>query len=1082
MPRRRSRLATATAFGVTAALVAFGGTLPANAAAGDQSEAEARLVTLTGLAQAVALDGAYTAYAPGGTDDPTRLDGPVSASVLQQLATARVSAGVTLGSVLDLSGVRAGADRQVSTSGTAGATAAAGAVTDSGAVAVNGGTGQAARLDLQPTLQAAGVAGVLSDLDLRIGALGATATDAGAAAPTSSYGIASADATITSPVIQGLRANLVGVVDGVSAGLSTRAVVSPATLGLLDGILTRALGVPLLDTTNATADLRTTVDAQAAVDAVLSQPLTSGAVTIDIRTGTLTLDLDAIQTLDGQPANTRVLTTAVLTQAVNAALTDILTRQLPDRLLEAVLDSTAVALTIRTDIGTPRLSVLVPAVDLGDVVITTNTTLANLVNPTGPGNSAPVISTAGTALLPPLTLTTALTESLVSGLTTGLLPALATDLGGAVSRASVVTGLTNATGAVLTAVAPVLAAVDSVVRLTVNAQDRPGDFTDADGLDAGSFTVSALRIGLLPTAGGPTVSLASATVRADAAVVGPVQPVAITSPDPAQAFPAGTTTVAVEGTAEPGAEVDVTVGNQTLTSTATTAGRYRVLFANLPSGTFTASARQRVGGEQTGLPTSVTFAIAAPAADADTADADVLDLDGLDLLDADAADLDALDLDVVDAVDALDVDTTDLDGTDVDTIDTDADVLDVVDVADVVVDAGADVIDAGDVLDVDGGLDVLDTDAADLDALDIDVVDVVDALDVDTTDLDGTDADTVDTDADVLDVVDVADVVVDAGADVIDAGDVLDIDGGLDVLDTDAADLDALDIDVVDVVDALDVDTTDLDGTDADTIDTDADVLDVVDVADVVVDAGADVIDAGDVLDVDGGLDALDTDAADLDALDVDVVDVVDALDVDTTDLDGTDVDTIDTDADVLDVVDVADVVVDAGADVIDAGDVLDVDGGLDVLDADAADLDALDLDVVDVVDALDVDTTDLDGTDADTIDTDADVLDVVDVADVVVDAGADVIDAGDVLDVDGGLDVLDADAADLDALDIDVVDVVDALDVDTTDLDGTDADTIDTDADVLDVVDVADVVVDAGADVIDAGDVLDVDGGLDVL
>ncbi|RIJ15213.1 hypothetical protein DZF97_05135, partial [Clavibacter nebraskensis] len=122
MPSRRSRLATATAFGLAAAIVAFGGTAPANAAPGDTAEAEGRFLTLTNVPQVIALDGAYASYGPGDTAAQVE-DAPLDATVLGGLANAQLAAGVTLGSLLDLDqAAAAGVLQQYAAAGPAGAT------------------------------------------------------------------------------------------------------------------------------------------------------------------------------------------------------------------------------------------------------------------------------------------------------------------------------------------------------------------------------------------------------------------------------------------------------------------------------------------------------------------------------------------------------------------------------------------------------------------------------------------------------------------------------------------------------------------------------------------------------------------------------------------------------------------------------------------------------------------------------------------------------------------------------------------------------------------------------------------------
>src|SRR5699024_8466899 len=59
---------------------------------------------------------------------------------------------------------------------------------------------------------------------------------------------------------------------------------------------------------------------------------------------------------------------------------------------------------------------------------------------------------------------------------------------------------------------------ENLISLTANVQETPGNFVDENGYDEGSFTERALSLPLLPQDSLLSLSLASATVRADEAV------------------------------------------------------------------------------------------------------------------------------------------------------------------------------------------------------------------------------------------------------------------------------------------------------------------------------------------------------------------------------------------------------------------------------------------------------------------------------------------------------------------------------------------------------------------------------------
>ncbi|WP_228494492.1 choice-of-anchor G family protein [Clavibacter sp. VKM Ac-2873] len=607
MPSRRSRLATATAFGLAAAIVAFGGTAPANAAAGDTAEAEGRFLTLTNVPQVVALDGAYTSYGPGDTAAQVE-NAPLDVDVLNGLADAQLSAGVTLGSLLDLDqAAAAGALQQYASAGPAGATGAAGAVSDSGAITAGQGGGQQTVIDLGSTIAWVGAQDALSDLSLRFGAISSTVTSTGTGTPTSDYDIASAEAVLTSPLVTEIAARLATAVNGIAPGIAGSVDVSAATGPLLQGILgenvltsTLRVGTP---TVTATANVNTV----AVVQAALAQPLTNadGTVSIDVSAGTITVDLDRIEALNDRAPGTSVLSSALLAGAVDSAITNIFSDVLPNRLASALRASTTVNVAVTAPLTTGVLNA-----NAGTLGVDVNLSLDRLLG--GTTGTAPTISLARTALLPPLNATVDLTllaplfDELVTALlgsnaTTSLLPAIGT-------------ALTGVSTGVITTLAPAFPVVDQVVGLTVNEQS-PDSFVDADGVDAGSSSVTALRITLLGD--GPTVDLARSTVRAVPAPVADDVTIATPTPNQVIELPAGETTVVVpvSGTADPDAEVTLTVGGQTVGPQQVGPGNaYTLTPPALPAGTYTATVTQTIGGQAAGSET-VTFTIAAAATD-----------------------------------------------------------------------------------------------------------------------------------------------------------------------------------------------------------------------------------------------------------------------------------------------------------------------------------------------------------------------------------------------------------------------------------------------------------------------------------
>ncbi|PPF58003.1 sortase [Clavibacter michiganensis] len=604
MPSRRSRLATATAFGLAAAIVAFGGTAPANAEPGDTAEAEGRFLTLTNVPQVIALDGAYTSYGPGDTAAQVE-DAPLDVDVLNGLANAQLSAGVTLGSLLDLDqAASAGVLQQYASAGPAGATGAAGAVSDSGAITVGaGGGGQQTVIDLGSTIASIGAQNTLSDLSLRFGAISSTVTSTGTGTPASDYDIASAEAVLTSPLVAQISSRLTTAVNGIAPGIAGSVDVSAATGPLLEGILGENLVTSVLRVGTPTVVATANVNTAAVVNAALAQPLTNadGTVSIDVSAGTITVDLDRIQALNDRPAGTSVLSSELLAGVVDSAITNIFTEVLPNRLVTALRTSTTVNVAVTAPLTTGLLNA-----NAGTLGVDVNLSLDRLLG--GTTGTAPTISLARTNLIG-LTVNLTTLAPLFDDLVTGLIGTNAdTDLLPAIG-----TALTGVSTGVITALAPAFPVVDQVVRLTVNEQ-TPDAFIDGDGVDAGSSSVTALRVRLLGN-GGPTVDLARSTVRAVPAPV--ADDVTITTPTPNQVIelPAGQTTVVVPvtGTADPDAEVTLTVGGQTVGPQPVGPGNaYTLTPPALPAGTYTATVTQTIDGQAAGSAT-VTFTVA-PAA------------------------------------------------------------------------------------------------------------------------------------------------------------------------------------------------------------------------------------------------------------------------------------------------------------------------------------------------------------------------------------------------------------------------------------------------------------------------------------
>src|SRR5699024_3288189 len=196
---------------------------------------------------------------------------------------------------------------------------------------------------------------------------------------------------------------------------------------------------------------------------------------------------------------------------------------------------------------------------------------------------------------------------------------------------------------------------ENLISLTANVQETPGNFVDENGYDEGSFTERALSLTLLPQDSLLSLSLASATVRADAAV-----DAAITV-TPAEVETGETLTT--DGTGySPESEVTVTytdvdgneIGSETVTTDAD--GNFTTDFVvpdGTPPGTLTVTA---VEGDNSA--TDTTEVVDSDAADAtDDAQADSTDDAQADATDDSTAD--ATDDSTADASDDAQADASD---------------------------------------------------------------------------------------------------------------------------------------------------------------------------------------------------------------------------------------------------------------------------------------------------------------------------------------------------------------------------------------------------------------------------------------
>ncbi|MDX2377981.1 IPT/TIG domain-containing protein [Microbacterium sp. LRZ72] len=481
----------------------------AHAAEDDRAEGEGVFLTGGALDEIVALEGAYAAFPPD-----AEVDAPIDVSALGLID---LGLGVQLfggNDVLEL-----GAVGQYAQSDAAGAFGSSGLIGANGAIqAGSGDPAENTTLDLAPVLDDVGATGLLSDLSVELGALAAQAEATRSSddvAITSDYQVASGLVTADSPVLTDLVTDLGTLLDVASADVNALAddggPIDTTVAGLvdgLDGILEALLPGDLVTFDPAVVETQLDLDLGAAIDSVAASPFVSGPVTIDFSTGTVLIDLDQLYALNDLDENTVLFTDTTLNANVDAAISDILTNQLPDALDDAiteVLDTT----TIEIDIA---VGVNLDDEPVGTLAIAIEGTLGGLLG--NPGTSEPTVSLDGTEVAG-LDLGMALDP--VTDYAVGeIAPDVGDVIDGALGLAALESAITTAATETVTAVDPLLAVINDVVEITVNVQENPGDFRDPAGLDAGSFTQRAVGIVIAPGLAGGAIALdlASATVRA----------------------------------------------------------------------------------------------------------------------------------------------------------------------------------------------------------------------------------------------------------------------------------------------------------------------------------------------------------------------------------------------------------------------------------------------------------------------------------------------------------------------------------------------------------------------------------------
>ncbi|UKA50487.1 choice-of-anchor G family protein [Arthrobacter sp. FW305-123] len=332
------------------------------------------------------------------------------------------------------------------------------------------------------------------------------------------YGIAGLDLNAAVPAVGTLSTQGASLVGAVPTQLDALLGTGGLTTGISNGIkaiVDPLLGTLALGTYSTTATL--TAPNLTGVQSLMTESMTDGIVTVDLGTGTVKVNIAALAGsstlgLNGMEPNHAVVLDAAMTAAVTSRVTSLL-----DSWKNRVLAAVTVALSDITLQATTTIDLKAPLL---------GTSLAKVTVAIGPASLGSFL--AGTATAPQVTtqvlggdalgVVTALLNTLLGPLTTGTNTVVKNVLNATIFNTGLIANLGSSLQLLITpvinAVGPILTAVRTLVAINVNVQPdqawpgtKPADVTAA----AGEYKVSALRVGLVDSAGLLSLQLGSSS-------------------------------------------------------------------------------------------------------------------------------------------------------------------------------------------------------------------------------------------------------------------------------------------------------------------------------------------------------------------------------------------------------------------------------------------------------------------------------------------------------------------------------------------------------------------------------------------
>ena len=349
---RNNQKGTATRIGATVTAFALGGAFalaaPLSASAAEVPTSYAEGQFLSGTLLGVDLDSVVAIRSAEASNDGTQATqtskDPLDAAVLEDAVVVQEteSPQVDLGGVVQIGPVAQYA--QASNNGTS--FAAAGAVADDGAIGVGSDTGTPpanATVDLQALLGDE-FASTLVDLKLELGAIAASA-EANLDTAAGDYQISDAVLTFSSPAIADLTPKVDSALEEVVNDLGELIGSNGALVDDVNGLL---VGLdPVLNLAGGSGNVTATIDAgdlEQIVHSILEEEYGDGAVSFDLETGEVHVDLEALLggELNDLAPGTELLTDAVVDQILEGITTTVSTiaDQVVDKVEESLHDAT----------------------------------------------------------------------------------------------------------------------------------------------------------------------------------------------------------------------------------------------------------------------------------------------------------------------------------------------------------------------------------------------------------------------------------------------------------------------------------------------------------------------------------------------------------------------------------------------------------------------------------------------------------------------------------------------------------------------------------------------------------------------